>query len=66
MNTPAKSIEAIHATARLFRRFMHEEEGLELLEWALLALIFVGLIAAYSTFRDQVAGLVVQLSTSLP
>ena len=65
MNTPT-SIEAIHATIRLLRRFVDEEEGLELLEWALLALIFVGLIAAYSVFRNQVAGLVVQVSTSLP
>ncbi len=42
----------------LVERFLREEDALELVEWALLALIFTGVIGGYLAFRTQVIGLV--------
>jgi len=43
---------------RQVSRFLREEDGLELLEWAIVAVILVGLIGAYLSLRDVVTGMV--------
>lgn len=50
----------------LFKRFVAEEDGLELLEYAILAVVLVaGLLAAYQGLSDAVTSTITQVSGSL-
>lgn len=49
----------------LWTRFRREEAGLELLEWAILALVFSALIAVYAAFQGNVSALVEQATTAI-
>jgi len=50
----------------LIRRFVAEEEGLELLEYAILAAVLgLGLITIYGTFGNSISGALDRASSAL-
>ena len=52
--------------ANLIKRFIAEEEGLELLEYAILAgVLAIGLVAGYSAFRGQIATALSTIGTTV-
>ena len=52
--------------ANLIKRFIAEEEGLELLEYAILAgVLAIGLIAAYTTFSGSINTALTSIGSSV-
>ncbi|MHC4124159.1 MAG: Flp family type IVb pilin [Planctomycetota bacterium] len=50
----------------LLKRFIREEEGLETIEWTLMAaLVVLGFVAIWVTFKPQIQSVFTSLGTEL-